>query len=276
MAQSHDKYMLWEEISIDIDWGIIKGKVCGVGARKILGIHGWLDNANTFDLIAPYIKNDATFLTIDLPGHGLSSHFPPGFFYDIKSLVASIKKVTSKLQWRNFTFLTHSIGAIVGIVYSAVFPEDVNTFISIDIIKPKSYQPKDWAPNLRNYFNNYFKNEMLSLETPLEYSEEELISKTIEGSNCSLDVESAKILLIRSSRPSGCGTKRILTRDLRAKVNFVGFFPFDVWKEYASAIKCCILIIKVSFYIKYNWLINLFLISIDFIFFFKANFVYYI
>ena len=43
--------------------------------HKVLGLHGWMDNCGTWDLIAPMLPlSEIDFLAIDLPGHGLSSH----------------------------------------------------------------------------------------------------------------------------------------------------------------------------------------------------------
>jgi len=94
------------------------------GSSPILCMHGWLDNAGSFDPLLPLImKPDMTVLTIDFPGHGLSSHVAP-VHYDlhVESMLA-IKSVMHHYGWNKFTILGHSLGAIVGFVFAAVFPE---------------------------------------------------------------------------------------------------------------------------------------------------------
>ena len=45
----------------------------------VICLHGWLDNACSFDALAPLLPNDShKFIAIELPGHGFSSHFPEG------------------------------------------------------------------------------------------------------------------------------------------------------------------------------------------------------
>ena len=237
----------WEEVSIDIGWGILRGKKLGYGSRKILGLHGWLDNANTFDLIVPRLPNDITLLSLDLPGHGKSDHFPEGFIYDPRGYVGAVKKAVTTLGWDKFIYLGHSMGAVVGIQYCAIFPEDVISFISIDIVKPWSFSPEKYPSQYKKAFTSYFDNEKKSKLPPLVYNKEELIKKTIDGSK-SLNYETAKILLERGSRKSEDGEGYVLTRDLRAKSYFIGFMSFEAWLSMAENIKCPQLFIKVSYF----------------------------
>ena len=235
----------WEEISVDIGWGTLRGKKYGHGSNIIFGLHGWLDNANTFDLMVPYLPPDYTLMSFDLPGHGLSDHFPEGFIYDPRGYVGAVKKAVTELKLSKFIYLGHSMGAVVGIQYVAIFPEDVIAFISIDIIKPWSFSADKYAAQYKKYFNTYFDNEKKSKLTPLVYKKEELINKTIEGSK-SLDYKTAEILLKRGTRKSENGEGYVLTRDLRAKSYFIGFTPFEAWLSMAEVITCPILLIKVK------------------------------
>ena len=41
-------------------------------------MHGWLDNCGSFDRLLPYFPKTKRVICIDIPGHGLSSHYPPG------------------------------------------------------------------------------------------------------------------------------------------------------------------------------------------------------
>lgn len=237
---------MWEEVDIQTSWGVLRGKQWGSGTRKLLGVHGWLDNANTFDRLLPLLHCDCTFLSLDLPGHGKSDHFHTGFIYDPRGYVAAIKKAVQTLGWKDFTYVGHSMGAVVGILYCSIFPEDVNGFISIDIIKPWSHKPEDYPKQFKKYITSYFDNEEKSLLKPIVYIKDELIKKTVAGSGSSLDNSAAEILLERGAVPSADGSGYILTRDLKAKTYFIGFYSFDAWVAIADAITCPILIIKVN------------------------------
>ena len=52
--------------------------------NKALCVHGYMDNAMSFAALAPLLLDDGRRLhivAIDLPGHGLSDHFPPYVAY---------------------------------------------------------------------------------------------------------------------------------------------------------------------------------------------------
>lgn len=43
---------------------------------QIFGIHGWMDNANTYDRLVPGLPSGTELCVLDLPGHGYSDHLP--------------------------------------------------------------------------------------------------------------------------------------------------------------------------------------------------------
>ncbi|XP_045118580.1 probable serine hydrolase isoform X2 [Portunus trituberculatus] len=242
-AASDTSSLEWEDFEVHIGWGTMRGKMRGSGPELVLGVHGWLDNANTFDLLCHHLPQNTRFLSLDLPGHGRSDHFPPGFFYDPRGYMAAIKKTMTAIGWQRFIYLGHSMGAVVGIMYTSVFPEDVKAFISIDIIKPWSLDPQRQPEALKKYVLQYFDNEHKASKQPLVYGEEELVKKTMEGSR-SLDERGARILLQRGARRAEGGSGLVLTRDLRVKTFFIGFISMEEWIEMAKAITCPSLIVR--------------------------------
>ena len=70
-----------------LQWGNCTAK------NKVLCVHGYMDNAMSFSTLAPLLlqgPNPPHVVAVDLPGHGLSEHFPPyvGTYRPEVSLVA--------------------------------------------------------------------------------------------------------------------------------------------------------------------------------------------
>lgn len=80
---------------------------------RILAIHGWMDNAASFDRLAPFLveRLKCEIVAIDLPGHGKSEHMPYklGSPYTWETYAAAGLSILEKLQWSNFTILGHSM-----------------------------------------------------------------------------------------------------------------------------------------------------------------------
>lgn len=71
-----------KEVQIPTDWGHIAAKLWGKeDQRPILALHGWQDNAATWDALIPQLPESCSILAIDFPGHGNSSWIPKGSQY---------------------------------------------------------------------------------------------------------------------------------------------------------------------------------------------------
>ena len=73
------------EYTLETKNGVCIGvKEWGSGPKRVLGLHGWLDNAATFDRLAPLLPlADITLLAVDFVGHGKADWRPPGVPYDL-------------------------------------------------------------------------------------------------------------------------------------------------------------------------------------------------
>ncbi|MBL4680465.1 MAG: alpha/beta hydrolase [Pseudomonadales bacterium] len=96
-----------------------------------LAIHGWLDNANTFDRLAPMLP-ELDIVAIDLAGHGHSDHRAPGVQYQHWDYVIDILAIANLLNWDKFNIIGHSMGGQLASLVAATFPERVNQAIMID------------------------------------------------------------------------------------------------------------------------------------------------
>jgi pimeloyl-ACP methyl ester carboxylesterase len=101
------------------------------GARRVLALHGWLDNANSFVPLAPTLEN-CELVAVDLPGHGGSGHRAPQAHYLFLEWVADVLAIAGALGWDRFTLLGHSMGGGIGSLVAALYPERVNVLLLLD------------------------------------------------------------------------------------------------------------------------------------------------
>jgi pimeloyl-ACP methyl ester carboxylesterase len=114
----------------------------------IVALHGWLDNCQSFANLAPLLN--LPVYTIDLPGHGKSSHNPPESWYHFIDYVEKCRQVFQGLEISGFTLLGHSMGAAISILYAATFPESVNKLILLDGLGPLVNHAKESPELLKN------------------------------------------------------------------------------------------------------------------------------
>ncbi len=121
-----------EPIAFEIHGRTIAGKAWGhAAARPCIALHGWLDNANSFDVIAPSLP-ELRLIALDFAGHGFSSHRGPGEHYTSLADVQDVIAVANALGWDRFSLIGHSMGAAVATEIAGLFPERVERVAAID------------------------------------------------------------------------------------------------------------------------------------------------
>lgn len=77
---------------------------------KMLCVHGWLDNANSFVPMMPYLPS-FDVVAIDLPGTGYSDPLPGG--YHMHELTYQLCRVMNALEWDQCHLTGHSLGGCI-------------------------------------------------------------------------------------------------------------------------------------------------------------------
>lgn len=117
-----------------------------------LALHGWLDNAATFDKLAPLLSH-CHIVAVDLPGHGHSDHKPPSSYLHFMDFVLDMMELTQVLGWDKFALLGHSLGGAISSIMAGAVPEKILKVVVIDGLGPLT-TPADHAPmQLRLYLN---------------------------------------------------------------------------------------------------------------------------
>ena len=121
-----------EELEIQTSTLCLSAKCWGnPEGMPVLAFHGWLDNAATFDHLAPYLK-EFRLVSLDLPGHGLSEHRSSGSSYHFSDIIVDVLEVLHVLGWQRFSLLGHSMGAGVASYLAGTIPEKISSVILIE------------------------------------------------------------------------------------------------------------------------------------------------
>ncbi|TKB02516.1 alpha/beta hydrolase [Alteromonas portus] len=118
------------------------------GNKVIIGLHGYLDNAESLRLLAPYLQSHR-FVAIDLAGHGRSSHRAQGTHYNQADYLQDLYALIESQKWDEVILLGHSLGGILATLFASLFPEKVTAVISIDACGPLTESEETTAKQMR-------------------------------------------------------------------------------------------------------------------------------
>ena len=127
----------------------------GVGQpKKILLIHGWLDNSNSFKILAPKLAEIGYESTaIDLLGHGHSDHAPITSNSHFSQMCVHIKEVVDSIIENNnnekISIVGHSMGGAVALMMAAAYPELINKLVMIESVGMVTKPAEDVVKTLR-------------------------------------------------------------------------------------------------------------------------------
>lgn len=108
-------------------------------APKMLAIHGWLDNANSFIPLMPYLPA-FDLVAIDLPGNGYSDWLAQG--YSQHELVYQLTRIIESLGWSQCHVMGHSLGGCIAPLLSVANPQLTQTLTLIEASGPLSETPE--------------------------------------------------------------------------------------------------------------------------------------
>lgn len=102
---------------------------------RMLCVHGWLDNANSFLPMMPHLPA-FELVAIDLPGHGYSDALPGG--YGLHEISYQLTRIIQALGWTNCHVMGHSLGACIAPLLAVSNSHAVKTLTLIEGLGPMS------------------------------------------------------------------------------------------------------------------------------------------
>ena len=112
-----------------LEWGDPDG-------YPILALHGWLDNALSFSVIAPFLS-EYRLIALDLSGQGLTHHRSPDATYHIWDDVPQLLSVVTTLGLDQLAVLGHSRGAAVAVLLATALEDRCTRLVLLDGMLPR-------------------------------------------------------------------------------------------------------------------------------------------
>ncbi|KAJ3209572.1 Serine hydrolase-like protein 2 [Entophlyctis luteolus] len=149
-----------------------------------------LDNANTYNQVAPRLIScaeaagiSATFISIDLPGHGKSEHFGLEGTYFPWDYALAVLDVSVSLKWPKFTLIGHSMGGHIALLFAGIYPEMLENLVIIESVGyvNRLGDVKDDASALRTFISR-----RRSFTTDKSQQERSTYSSAEEAAKCPL------------------------------------------------------------------------------------------
>lgn len=145
-----------EELQLEVASGALAARRWGdAGLPPLLALHGWLDNAGSFDALAPLLAGRWQIVALDLRGHGQSSHIAPGAWYHYVDYFDDIRAALDALGWPRASLLGHSLGAALASQFAAIYPERIDRLLLIEGLGPLTYTLEDALPRLRQALDQH-------------------------------------------------------------------------------------------------------------------------
>ncbi|XP_074980328.1 serine hydrolase-like protein 2 isoform X3 [Caretta caretta] len=206
------------EMKFPVPWGHIAAKAWGSPqGHPMLCLHGWLDNANTFNRLIPLLPKDYCYMAMDFGGHGLSSHRPAGFPYHFLDYVSEVRRVTAALKWSRFTLMGHSLGGSVAGMESGA-----------------------WLDSKRKVIESLLSLEENKPQPPKVRSPQEALQRLLQA-NSHLTEESGRILLQRGATEVLGGL--VYNRDMRVLKHNLDPLTLEQFVSFLRKIQASVLMI---------------------------------
>ncbi len=100
----------------------------GNGSEIVVCLHGYGENAESFTILEPYIKNTHTLIAIDFPFHG-QTNWTDGLLFTIEDLVSIIETILESTD--PFALVGYSMGGRIALALYQFYPKKIKKMVLI-------------------------------------------------------------------------------------------------------------------------------------------------
>lgn len=225
-----------EEITTSIHGLQVTGRAWGPSdGLPVLALHGWMDNAATWDRVAPEVVQDmpVRLVAIDLPGHGRSDHLAAGAWYGFPDYLLSTARVLDAFGWDSAVLLGHSMGGAVSTLVAGALSERVRGLALVEGLTPLTSSEDDARDQLRRGLHAAAK---YADRSPRVYATYDALKARIAARPWKLTPPAVDALAARGSAQVEGGWA--FTHDPRLRADSLVRFTPDQVRSFLRAVEC--------------------------------------
>lgn len=203
--------------------------------HKVLCLHGWLDNANSFQPLMPMLNHCET-VAIDLPGHGHSDHTTDP--YTLANSAHYVLEVAEQLGWKDYHLLGHSMGGCIAPFAAVASPQSIKSLMFIDAAGPMTETAGQLPQRLERFHRELKKFQ--SHQSRVFEKKEHAVESRLKANK--MDATSAALIIERQLEKTDQGYRWRFDGKLRAAS--ATYFTEEQVNAVLSAVTCpvqCIL-----------------------------------
>lgn len=181
-----------------LDWG-------NAEAPPLLLVHGNRDHAHNWDWVAERLQSEYHVIAPDLRGHG-DSQWSIGSSYDTSEYVYDIAQLIHQQGLAPLRIIGHSLGGLVSMRYSGVFPENVQRLVVVEGLGDLARRRASRQPipeRMRSWIES---SRALAGRQPRRYESLDAAFKRMLEANPHLSHEQARHLTIHGANQNEDGT----------------------------------------------------------------------
>ncbi len=192
-----------EEKRIEVSGIELALKMWGpAGGRRVVALHGWLDNAASFDAMIRGLGEEFRVAALDFPGHGLSGWRSEADAYYFADWVHVVVGVFDALEWQHCSLVGHSMGGAVASLVGAVAPKRVERLVFLDALGPMTTPQQEAPKQLRRALR---QEKALMGRTPPRYPSRDRMVEALSTVRGGSDTEGLRRMVQRGSRQTDDG-----------------------------------------------------------------------
>ena len=162
-----------------LEWEPQAGADAALAVRTIVLVHGFMDAAGTWDLVAPALAaKGLRVLAPDMRGFGDGARAPAGSYYHFVDYVFDLADLVDALSpGEPIALVGHSMGGTISTLFAGTFPERVARLVLIEGIGPPD-NPFEVGPiRMRSWIEQVRASRMRGDKRRPAFSEEDALRR---------------------------------------------------------------------------------------------------